>query len=213
MQLPRHIGVRNVSHFTVGRPPIPWALADLIANTLDKHHCDTVGIGGSMHPSILVACGFERPDRELNAWATRSMWNEAICWNLNKEDSEPPEDDDWPWANTALPLNDKNVRFPEGASAMLRGAALFLDLPFYSELLQLDLSALDRWGWEDKLLLLGFLEGHDGPDDVLEWSKQKDHLHEEFCYVITNTEARTTLEYKLIIATPRKWHCEPSLPY
>lgn len=192
-----HIAVQYLSLFNWGRPPLPWDLADFISTTLAAQSINELGVGvtGSLCPSVLTAMAYGAPDRLVNAFAFKSQWSEGEGWNCVIEDS-PGMENDTPWAKNYLPF--KNIRFWDGASPFFHSEALFIDLPFSHECVQLKLDFLKPN--KHRLLLLGFLQDHMGPDDVLEWAKQHGYQLQEHIAVIENIEQSKKLTYKLMIA-------------
>ena len=75
----RHwIGPRYASLFSWGRPPLPWDLADLIHGELAAHQVSSVGVTGSICPSVLTAFGYDAPEREINIFANHSRRDDGM---------------------------------------------------------------------------------------------------------------------------------------
>lgn len=192
-----YIGLRYLSLFNWGRPPLPWDIADIISQTLDDAAIDQLGVGvtGSLCPSVLTALAYGAPERKVNAFAFTSAWSKGESWNCVIDDS-PGMDKEVPWANTYLP--SKNIRFWDGATPFFHSEALFVDLPFSSECVELELKFLSPV--RNRLIMLGFLQDHARPDDVFNWVKQHNYKLEEFDSTIASVEYGKSLRYKLIIA-------------
>ena len=191
------IGPRYASLFSWGRPPLPWDLADLIHAELAAHQVSSVGVTGSICPSVLTALGYAAPGREINIFANHSRWDDCIGWNNVVEDS-PGMEKSHPWSDPYLPVK---AHFWDGATPFFRSEALFVDLPFSHHCVRLKMKFLDEHQY--KVILLGFLEGHDGPEDLLRWATEQgyticEHRGEKLFY----REQRIELEYRLAIATP-----------
>lgn len=191
------IGPQFASLFCWGRPPIPWDIADKLSMLLKEHAIANIGVSGSLSPSILTAVAFDAPDRHINTFAFVSMWNEAAGWDYVIEDS-PGMEETHPWATYYLPATNKRLHFCEGATPFFASEALFVDLPFSHRAMHLKLNSLrDNY----KLVLLGFLEGHDGPMDLLEWVGRNGYSTDEVVASIENAETGQSLHYRLVSAT------------
>lgn len=192
----KFIAPRFLSLFGWGRPPLPWSIADTIAELLQKHGVARIGVTGSLSPSVLVAIGYGDPKRQVNAFARSSLWEEGMGWNDVIEDS-PNMELSRPWANPYLPT--ENVHFWDGASPFFYSDALFVDLPFSHPQVGLKIEHLKDQ--EYRLILCGFLESHDGPTDVLDWCASNGYATKEHAGVITNVEKSESLTYRLVAAT------------
>jgi hypothetical protein len=189
------IGPRFLSLFSSGRPPLPWNLADRINETLQQNDIRSVGVTGSLCPSVITACGYGAPDREINAGSPHSRWDEGIQWNSVMDDS-PGMEKDHPWGNLFLPVK---VWFGEGLSRFFDSEALFIDLPFSHRNVGAEwFPALKRL--EFKLIFLGFLEGYEGPADALATLKSLPFTTEEFVGTVKFSETGQELTYRLVVA-------------
>ena len=193
-----YIAQRHLSLFTWGRPPIPWGIADIISNTLKEHNIKDVGLTGSLSPSIIVALGCENKERLINAFASRSLWDEGTGWNYMIEDS-PGMEKDLPFINTFLP--SINLDIWDGATPFFGSNALFIDLPLSHPSVNLDIKWINERDHE--LLFLGFLEEYSGPLDVKEWALKKGYEFKVHKEKIFNEEDSKSLEYTLVICSNR----------
>jgi hypothetical protein len=174
-------------------------MADQINQTLLQHNVHSIGVTGSLCPSVLTAVGYGAPDRRINAYAFLSRWDEGTGWNYVLADS-PGMEKDHPWSNPYLPVE---VDFWDGATPFFNSEAMFIDLPFSHGNVNLHLSSFeDR---HPRLLMLGFLESYDGPDDVLEFARSNEYQFEEVTYKVAYAEKSEELVYRLIIATKVSW--------
>ncbi len=190
------IAPRYGSLFSWGRPPLPWDLADLINAELQTHQVSSVGVTGSICPSVLTAVGYGAPGREINVFAYASRWSEHIGWSNVIADS-PGMELDHPWSDPYLPVHP---HFWDGATPFFRSEALFADLPFDHPCVRLKQQFLREHHY--KVILLGFLEGHDGPDDMLRWAEARGYGIAEHRDTLREREKRIELEYRLVVATP-----------
>ncbi len=188
------IGPRFLSLFGAGRPALSWELADHINQLLVEENIQSIGVTGSLCPSVLTAVGYGAPDREINAYAFNSRWSEGVGWNCVVEDS-PGMEKEVPWSNPYLPVE---VNFWDGATPFFTSEAMFIDLPFSHNAVHLRLSSFE--GYHPRLLLLGFLESYDGPEDVLEFAKANGYEFEEMAGRVTYAEKSEELSYRLITA-------------
>ena len=196
-----HIGVQHLSLFYTGRPALPWDIADIISTSLADADVDELGVGvtGSLCPSVLTALSYGAPERKVNAFAFTSAWSEGEGWNIVIDDS-PGMENEVPWAKRYLPSN--NIHFWDGATLFFHSEALFIDLPFSHRCVELKIDFLRPE--RNRLLMLGFLEEHDGPEDMLVWAEKNDYQFEEHIAEVKNVEYNKQLSYKLIIATNTK---------
>ena len=102
-----------------------------------------------------------------------------------------------PWADKFIPV--ENFHLWEGASPFFRSDALFLDLPFTHRVVDLDIKFINKH--EHSVVLLGFLEGYAGPDDVKAWAVEGGYAFEQHQEAIHNQEDDSDLTYTLLIAT------------
>jgi hypothetical protein len=189
-----HIAVRYLSLFSWGRPPLPWGLADKINIALREHDIASVGVTGSLCPSVLTALAYGSPEREVNAFNYKSRWSDGTGWNCVLDDS-PGMELDAPRAKPYLPVS--SVHFWDGATPFFYSQALFVDLPFEHSHVRLKIDHLN--GFDHRLLMLGFLDEHDGPVDVLDWAMSKGYEVSEHAEKITNVEKSMSLVYRLKI--------------
>ena len=192
-----YIGAQYTSLFYSGRPALPWDIADVISVILAEADIDELGVGvtGSLCPSVLTTLAYDAPERKVNAFAFTSAWSKGVGWNSVIEDS-PGMEEEVPWANMHLP--SKNIHFWDGATPFFHSEALFIDLPFSHRCVGLNIKSLRPS--RNRLLMLGFLEEHDGPEDILDWAKHNNYQLEEHKSEIENVEYDKTFAYKLIVA-------------
>jgi len=186
-----------VSIFSTGRPTLPWGIANTINLLMAEQNINSVGVTGSLCPSVLTAMGYGAPDREVNACACYSRWDKAIQLSYVIEDS-PGMEQKHRYPDPYLPVK---VRFPESPGSFFRSEAVFIDLPFSHRCVQLDPVFLEETTF--KLIFLGFLENYDGPTDILEHVKSSGYELEEISEKVAYVEKKEELLYRLIIAKGR----------
>ena len=201
------IGPRFSSLFGYFRPPIRWDTADKISEQLGLVNARSVGVTGSLSPSVLTACGYGDSNREVNAYARYSGWDEVVGYSHVREDSDG-EDTEWPAASHYLPV--ANVHFWDGASPFFWSDCLFIDLPFNHPAVGLKLDWLKKR--KHKLVMLGFFEGHDGPNDVREWLEHQDYFIQENTEVFDLSESGAKNSYKLAFGIARSRKNAKSAP-
>ena len=189
------IASKFLSLFSAGRPPLPWSLADCINEVLLEQDIQSVGVAGSLCPSVLTACGYDAPDRKINAGSIFSRWDEGIQWSYCIDDSPGNH----PQPSLYLPVE---VYFGEGAYRFINSEALFIDLPFSHR------NVGAKWfpilyELNFNLIFLGFLQNYDGPDDVLEILKTLPFDIEEYSDQVKYSEKSEELMYRLIVAKRR----------
>jgi hypothetical protein len=69
-----YIAPSFASLFASGRPALPWEIADTINIMLANHQIESIGVTGSLCPSVLTAIGYGAPERKINAFAYYSQW-------------------------------------------------------------------------------------------------------------------------------------------
>lgn len=190
-----YIAPQFASLFWSGRPAIPWEIADIINIVLAEHNIQSIGVTGSLHPSIAAAIGYGAPDRHINAFAFKSAWDDGIGWN-NVIDDSPGMEDTHPAANQYLP---SHLLLWDGATPFFRSEAIFADLPFSHSLVGLDLKHLDTR--EYRLMLLGFMAEHEGPHDLMKWLDDHHYLLVDYHGNTHVPEGPGSLAYRLVVAT------------
>lgn len=190
------IAPRFASLFTCSRPPLSWNMADQISGLLDVHQILSIGVTGSLAPSVLTTLAYGNPERQVNAFASSSTWDEVQGWSCMLGDS-PGMEKTHPSGNPYLPV--ENVRIWDGAYPFFRSEALFVDLPFSHPAVRLKLEHLNEFKY--RLVLLGFLESYDGPLDVLGWLESRGFKTEEHVDSIKDVERSLKLSYRLVVAT------------
>lgn len=191
-----YIGPQYAAWFIGGRPQISWHMADYLHHLLNKHGIDRVGVTGSLSLSILVALAYGETINEVNAFASHTPLNRISGWNWMIEDS-PGMEKNIPYAHFDIAFKNKMYLW-DGATPFFENEAIFCDLPFSHECVQLKLESLTDWS--HKLILLGFLQEHEGPDDVFEYFKNDNHyqLHKKH-FPVENVEYGKKLDYELAV--------------
>ncbi|MFO1303176.1 MAG: hypothetical protein U1F54_05555 [Burkholderiales bacterium] len=189
------VAPRYLSLFGWSRPPLPWEIADEVAVALDTAKVESVGITGSLSPSVLASVGYGS-ERKLNAYAFDSSWSEGMGWNCVIEDS-PGMEETCPWAQQHLP---RSALFWDGPTPMLDSQALFVDLPFDHRAVRVKLEALKTGSY--RLVLLGFLEDHAGPHDVHDYFTQLGFTWREAIETVKSAELSSKLQYRLLVGAP-----------
>jgi hypothetical protein len=198
----RYVASRFLSIFSWGRPPVPWDIADWINYEVSKHEIKSIGVTGSLSPSVITSSGFDNPI-EINAFAkSYALWKEGIDWKYVIEDS-PGMEKTVPWPNPYLPVD---FDLWDGATPFFDSEAIFTDLPFSHHLVDLNMGFLDEGPYAEtgrpyKLILMGFLEGHEGPGDILNWAQSRGYVTTEHRAPITNWETVQELVYRLVVAS------------
>lgn len=203
---PYWLATRFASLYTWGRPPIPGEAADRIAALTRKYKVSRALVLGSCCPSVLTALCFGDPDREIRMVDMESRWWEGYGCFL--EDSSDP--DFYPHYDAWLP-SKRIFAMSEWSWSSRLGEMIFIDLPGSSKFVNADLSRV-LTGVNPRLVVLGFMQGRPGPDDLEAVLRERDWEMNEADFGSINCETNESMHYRLVAAVPRGAQPLPSDP-
>lgn len=190
-----YIGQKHASYFVSSRPQISWELADYIYYLLEEQKIKEIGCTGSMCASVLIALAYGDAKRQVNGFTSKDMWHEIGGWNHMLEDS-PGMEKNYPYAKFNIPFHQQ-INIWDGASPFFYSEAIFCDLPFSHRCVNLKLKHLTDKAY--KIIILGFLQSYEGPDDVLNYFQNNSHYKmTKKIFKIDFIENNKNLNYELV---------------
>lgn len=185
------------SLYTWGRPPIPAMAADTLAAVVDHHAVRSALVLGSCCPSVLAALGFGDPERVIRMVDMESRWWEG--YNSGLDEGSPRARAAFPTYDPWLP-GKKILALTDWRYGPTLGEMLFIDLPGESDLVRKDLSNVVR-RVRPRLVVMGFLERYQGPQDLEEYLRQdRAWSLDEERHFVRNHETGERLTYRLVVA-------------
>lgn len=190
------VGPQFAPWFASSRPQICWETADYINYFLKKHNITSIGVTGSLSPSVLISLAYGNDEREVNGFYSKGMWDEIDGWNYVIGDS-PGMEKTHPFAEFNIPFNEQ-ITVWDGASPFFHSEAIFSDLPFSHKCVRLDMKFLKDKPY--KVIVLGFLEGYEGPQDVYEFYENNDEYEmRKESFSVSFSEKDIKLKYQVIV--------------